>query len=119
MRKHYDQWEVPESICFNCDEPFDYIDLVHVHQGKRYCDKCRPDLTKVSDYKEPDHYHKHVIDTIKFLQEGFAPEVFTHFCIANVIKYIQRYQHKNGTEDLEKALDYCKRLIDWHKKNHS
>jgi len=34
------------------------------------------------------------------------------FCEGNVIKYITRYKHKNGIEDLEKAKHYIELLID-------
>jgi hypothetical protein len=68
-------------------------------------------------YHEPEHYHKFDIDTIQFLQEGFPPDVFTGFAVGHVVKYIQRYQFKNGLNDLIKAQDYINRLIDWHEKN--
>jgi hypothetical protein len=32
-------------------------------------------------------------------------------CTANVIKYVWRYEEKNGAEDLRKALWYLERLI--------
>jgi hypothetical protein len=67
-------------------------------------------------YNKPSHYHQHAIDTIQFLQEGFPPDVFIGFAIGHIIKYIQRYQYKNGVEDLEKAFDYTKRLLDFHYK---
>jgi Protein of unknwon function (DUF3310) len=70
-------------------------------------------------FNEPAHYHKHNMDTILFLQEGFPPEVFLHFCLANVIKYAQRAPYKNGREDLEKMVDYAKRALDWYDKTHS
>lgn len=70
-------------------------------------------------FNEPDHYHKHNIDTILFLQEGFPPEVFLHFCMANVVKYIQRAPYKNGREDFLKAVDYAQRALDWYDKTHS
>jgi len=30
----------------------------------------------------------------------------------NIIKYVSRYKHKNGLEDLKKAKWYLERLID-------
>lgn len=33
-------------------------------------------------------------------------------CVANVIKYLWRYEEKNGVEDVEKARWYVERLID-------
>ena len=67
-------------------------------------------------FNEPEHYHKHKIDTIQFLQEGFPPEIFKGFAIGSAIKYLQRFENKNGLEDLIKAKDYVERLIDWYYK---
>jgi hypothetical protein len=73
----------------------------------------------VPEFNKPAHYHQHNIDTILFLQEGFPPEVFLHFCMANVVKYIQRAPYKNGREDFVKAVDYAQRALDWYEKTHS
>lgn len=67
-----------------------------------------------SHYNEPPHYHQHEIDTITFLQKGFSPNVFTGFAIGSAIKYLQRYEEKGGREDLVKAFDFSKRLLDWY-----
>jgi hypothetical protein len=71
------------------------------------------------EYNEPAHYHKHHIDTIKFLQEGFPPEVFMGFALGHIIKYAQRANYKNGREDYVKMVDYAKRALDWYDKTHS
>ena len=71
------------------------------------------------NFNEPEHYHKHTIDTITFLQEGFPPEVFMGFAIGHIIKYAHRANYKNGREDYVKMLDYAKRALDWYDKTHS
>src|SRR5690242_14942142 len=70
-------------------------------------------------FNEPEHYHKHNIDTITFLQEGFPPEVFMGFAIGHIIKYAQRANYKNGREDFVKMVDYAKRALYWYDKTHS
>jgi hypothetical protein len=65
---------------------------------------------------KPAHYHEHEMDTIEFLKKGFPPNVLTGFLIGNIIKYTQRYEYKNGEEDLIKVVDYSKRLMDWYKE---
>lgn len=45
------------------------------------------------------------------------PIEFTHknglnFCQGNIIKYVTRYKHKNGIEDLKKAKHYIDLLIE-------
>ena len=36
---------------------------------------------------------------------------------ANVIRYVVRYEDKNGIEDLEKIIHYCEMEIELLKKN--
>jgi hypothetical protein len=56
----------------------------------------------------PAHYafDEGVIECIDYI-ESHAFD----FVEGNVIKYVTRYQHKNGTEDLKKARWYLDRLI--------
>jgi hypothetical protein len=56
----------------------------------------------------PMHYafDEGVIECIDYI-ESHAFD----FVEGNVIKYVTRYQHKNGTEDLKKARWYLDRLI--------
>ena len=55
----------------------------------------------------PSHYNTgsiEVIDAIEDWQLGFHA--------GNVVKYVARYRHKNGIEDLKKAAWYLNRLIE-------
>ena len=59
----------------------------------------------------PEHYTKgavECIDAIKAATEGLTG--FEGYCTGNAIKYIWRWKHKNGVEDLKKAHWYIKRL---------
>jgi len=49
----------------------------------------------------PNHYARYIIEPITFINANQLP-----FNIANVIKYVCRYDAKNGIEDLEKAKRY-------------
>jgi hypothetical protein len=71
-----------------------------------------------SIFNEPEHYHKHEIDTIEFLKRGFPPQVFMGFAIGHIIKYAQRAEYKNGREDFVKMVDYAKRALDWYDETH-
>ena len=67
--------------------------------------------TEVVDH--PDHYNQsslEVIDAIEGL--GYAEG----FCIGSIIKYVTRYKHKNGIEDLKKAQWYIDYLIKMEEK---
>lgn len=55
---------------------------------------------------KPNYYHKGKTDTIQF-----AIENELDFLQGNVVKYVVRYKEKNGMEDLNKAMEYLKRII--------
>lgn len=60
----------------------------------------------------PDHYHKNGIDVISFSEMQFSPEELKGFHRINVLKYVTRYDRKNGLEDLKKAAFYLNKLIE-------
>lgn len=60
---------------------------------------------------KPSHYMTGKIETIDHIQDMLGDFEFDGFCIGNVIKYISRFRHKNGLEDLKKARWYLDRVI--------
>lgn len=59
----------------------------------------------------PPHYNTgdiECIDAIRAAVSGLSG--FEGFCAGNAIKYIWRYKHKNGTQDIDKAIWYLERL---------
>ena len=71
--------------------------------------------TKVKVEKDvihhPDHYTDGGIETIDFIRAKLSSEAFEGYCIGNVLKYLSRYDKKNGVEDLRKAHVYLKWAI--------
>ena len=62
---------------------------------------------------KPDYYFSsHGIDVIEYARIMFGLDAAKAFCRINVIKYITRYDKKNGIEDLLKAITYLERLIE-------
>ena len=59
----------------------------------------------------PSHYNTGNIEVIDFIKDKLTPELFEGYCIGNVLKYVSRYKHKNGVQDLEKAAVYLKWAI--------
>ena len=59
----------------------------------------------------PMHYASGGIEAIEALEACMTPEAFRGFLKGNVIKYVWRYENKNGLEDLKKAKWYLKALI--------
>lgn len=67
--------------------------------------------------QNPQHYHSGGIDPIGYAELNFPPEQLKGFYRINVLKYLSRYDQKNGIEDLEKADEYLKMLIDCERAN--
>lgn len=54
-----------------------------------------------------NHYKNFKIQPIEFIQANKLG-----YEVGNVIKYVTRYQFKNGKQDLEKAIHYIKLLME-------
>ena len=57
------------------------------------------------------HYQKGGVECIEAIEASMSKEAFKGFLKGNCIKYIYRYENKNGAEDLKKAEWYLLRLI--------
>lgn len=61
----------------------------------------------------PDHYNAGGVECIDALDSATAGlEGIEAFDTANAIKYLWRWKHKNGIEDLKKAIWYIQHLVD-------
>lgn len=60
----------------------------------------------------PDHYTQGRYEVIDVIADNLTFEGLEGYCTGNVLKYVMRYRHKNGVEDLKKARWYLDRLID-------
>lgn len=68
------------------------------------------------NYKNPAHYKHGKYDLISHLADILTEEELRGFLKGNIFKYVDRYQDKNGIEDLEKAREYTHRLEEFEKK---
>lgn len=59
----------------------------------------------------PSHYTTGKIETIEYIEDKLTLEMLEGYFIGNIIKYVSRYRHKNGVEDLKKARWYLDRMI--------
>ena len=68
----------------------------------------------------PKHYCKGGLECIDAIRAAVTDcHGFEAYCVGNIIKYIWRYKHKNGLEDLRKAEHYLKWLMEEVKKNET
>lgn len=54
----------------------------------------------------PPHYTEGGIEAIDYIAAKLGPEGFRAYCLGNVLKYVSRWQHKDGEQDLRKAAVY-------------
>lgn len=67
----------------------------------------------IDNVNHPKHYTQggiECIDAIKAATVGKSG--IEAVCVANVVKYLWRYEEKNGVEDVKKARWYLERLIE-------
>lgn len=104
--------------CQKCGKIFptsyDYCRLVDEYCC---CDRCGGHIFEVSTIEnnvtQPSHYIGN-IETIDFIKDKLTPNQFVGYCIGNCLKYLSRYQKKNGKEDLQKAQVY----LNWAIENY-
>ena len=68
----------------------------------------KPDMVN-----SPEHYTQGNIECIDAIAEVVKHlDGMEAMCTGNAIKYLWRWRHKNGVEDLKKAQWYIQRMID-------
>ena len=65
---------------------------------------------KIDMINHPSHYKQFGREVIDTMQGMSTPEEFKGYLKLNAIKYLSRYQGKNGVEDLDKAIWYVSKL---------
>ena len=97
---------MPRTILSSNDH-YDYDDITP--EDKARCAK----ETDADNVNHPQHYQANGLETIDVI-EAWTKDLdgIVAVCTANVIKYISRWNKKNGIEDLKKAQWYLNKLID-------
>jgi|TARA_R100001480_G_C4656588_1_gene171589 hypothetical protein len=81
--------------------------------------KIQSDNIEIEDMvNHPIHYNKAGIETIDAI-EAVTTDGFKYYLQGNILKYIWRYEYKNGVEDLKKARWYLDKLIEVYDVNKS
>ncbi|QEH70927.1 DUF3310 domain-containing protein [Cellulosilyticum sp. WCF-2] len=82
--------------------------------------KSRFEVVKESlddNVNHPSHYTHGKYECIDILQDITSDlQGLDAICTANAVKYLWRWKHKNGVEDLKKAVWYINRLIEENSK---
>ena len=72
-------------------------------------------MNKKDNVNKPNHYRKGNVECIDAIKSATG-DGYEYYLQGNIIKYMWRYKHKNGLEDLQKAEWYIKELIKTKKK---
>lgn len=70
------------------------------------------EVAPVDAVNHPNHYTHGNIEVIDYIIDKLTGEQFEGYIIGNVLKYVSRYRHKGGFEDLKKANWYLSKLIE-------
>lgn len=60
----------------------------------------------------PNHYELMGGEVIDLIKDRLPKDAYMGFLEGNVIKYVMRWRHKNGVEDLKKAKKYLSWMIE-------
>tara|TARA_R110000851_G_scaffold180802_1_gene328486 strand:+ start:347 stop:568 length:222 start_codon:yes stop_codon:yes gene_type:complete len=72
-------------------------------------------MKKSDNVNKPNHYRKGNVECIDAIKSATG-DGYEYYLQGNIIKYIWRYKHKNGLEDLQKAQWYLSELLKFKKK---
>ena len=67
-------------------------------------------ITESDNVNHPAHYMGN-IEVIDYIEDKLSTDQFEGYLVGNILKYLSRYQKKNGLEDLEKGQWYLNKLI--------
>ena len=100
---------ISERMCVTCEHS-------EVGKDEEPCKTCidsgnersmwEPESKPESNPVRPAHYTECSLECIDVMLAVFGRKAVTDFCILNAFKYMWRYEHKNGLEDLQKAERY-------------
>ena len=69
-------------------------------------------MAEYKDVKRQPYYMQSAVQPIEYMELTMTSEQYSGYLLGNVIKYVSRYRHKNGLEDLRKAEVYMGWLVD-------
>ena len=91
-------------------------DCVHNHTSGDYPDRFVPagvSAEETDPINHPAHYEGNTsLECIDVMEIAFGAEAVGNFCLCNAFKYLWRYKHKGGAEDVQKAEWYLNHYSD-------
>ena len=94
------------------DKCYDWFREIRPAACENAQDSCCDKEPNVDMVNHPAHYTQGGIECIDCIKSATVGKVgIEAFCVGNAIKYLFRYEEKNGIEDVKKARWYIDRLI--------
>ena len=101
--------KMSDDMLNKCYNWYKELDPASCENVEAKCYNEEPDIDMVN---HPVHYTQGGIECIDALKAATVSKTgIEAVCTANVIKYLWRYEEKNGIEDVKKARWYIDRLI--------
>ena len=101
--------EMSDDMLNKCYNWYKELDQASCENAKDRCCNKEPNADMVN---HPSHYTQGGIECIDALKAATVSKTgIEAVCTANAIKYLWRYEEKNGIEDVKKARWYIDRLI--------
>ena len=101
--------EMSDDMLNKCYNWYKELDPVACENAEDICCTKEPNVDMVN---HPSHYTQGGIECIDALKAATVSKTgIEAVCTANAIKYLWRYEEKNGIEDVKKARWYIDRLI--------
>jgi hypothetical protein len=112
------EWNMTEDDCEklrkNCQESRSIDDITREEwdkMSKTFTGKLYHPQDNHDPVAQPDHYNKGAIEAIEAIKASMHPQEYKGYLKGNCLKYLWRYEYKNGIEDLRKARVYLEWLI--------
>lgn len=78
-----------------------------------------PSTSATDSVNHPSHYETNGIECIDAMIAAQGVSAVQDFCICNAFKYIWRHKHKNGAEDIKKAVWYLDKWLELEGRNNN
>jgi hypothetical protein len=85
--------------------------------GGAYCtdpqedEKVPQDKINFDNVNSPKHYGQGDIECIDYIADFLSYDEYVGYLRGNIAKYLHRWRHKGGLEDLKKAQWYLNKLV--------
>jgi hypothetical protein len=87
------------------------IDGIKTEEYQKRTEFMKWSQEKADVVNNPSHYTQGGIECIDAIRAALGPDGFESYCVGNALKYLWRYKHKNGIEDIRKAHQYIKFIL--------